>query len=104
MNVWYRVHTSPTLSFRTHRRCEPESSTAEDSQNMFHCRRTGSPGRGSASPEDDSVCAGGRPGGKHRSQQCPASMHFCTISILSLVTIEVPVFTLTGLRLYLASL
>src|SRR2546429_2472049 len=41
------------LSSRTHRGCDPESSTAKDSQNLpRHCR-TGSPGRGSASPEDD---------------------------------------------------
>jgi hypothetical protein len=45
------------LSFRTHRRCEPESSTAEDSQNLHRYRRTGSPGRGFAAPEDDRVRA-----------------------------------------------
>src|SRR5205823_24216 len=35
-----------------------ESSTAEVEQNLHRCRRTGSPGRGSASPEDDSFWVG----------------------------------------------
>src|SRR5262245_61682296 len=37
------------------KRHDRESSTAESSQNWHRCRRTGSPGRSSASPEDDSV-------------------------------------------------
>src|SRR5437588_6313683 len=43
------------LSFPARQRRDRESSTAEDSQNWHRCRRTGSPGRGFASPEDDSL-------------------------------------------------
>jgi hypothetical protein len=46
---------SLALSFPAQRSCDRESSTAEDSQNLRRYRRTGSPGRGFASPEDDRV-------------------------------------------------
>jgi len=44
----------------------------------------------------------GGPGWTTSVQQRPAVMHACTVSMFLLVTIDVPVFTSTGLRLYFA--
>src|SRR5437763_3103805 len=64
------MYTSPVLSFPARIQRDRETSTAEDSQNWHRCRRTGSPVRGFASPEDDSL--GKQLESRNRSSSAPA--------------------------------